>query len=101
MEYPKYELTLHKTYYNKGFFNLGISVDNYIQSKNGLIHILLGKSREEINGHLNRDANLNSTPRIHGGNELKHWIQNNFNLKDLVLVHILAPDTVWITGMEN
>ena len=99
MKYPEYELTLHKTYYDKGFFNLGIDVDNYIQPDNGTMRILLGKSKEEIIGRLNRDANLNSTPRIYGGNELKYWIQNNFNLKDLVLVHILAPDIVWITSI--
>ena len=101
MEYPKYELTLHKTYYDKGFFNLGIDVDTNIQPKNGSIRIFLGESKKEISGRLNRDANLNSTPRIYGGNELKSWIQNNFSLKDLVLVHILAPDTVWITKIKN
>ena len=101
MKYPKYELILHKTYYEKGFFNLGVDVDAYIQPQNGLIYILLGESKKEISGHLSRDANLNSTPRIYGGNELKSWIQNNFNLKDLVLVHILAPDTVWIADREN
>jgi len=101
MKYPKYKLILHKTYYEKGFFNLGVNVDTYIQSQNGLIHILLGESKREISGRLNRDANLNSTPRIYGGNKLKYWIQNNFNLKDLVLVYILAPDTVWITKIEN
>jgi len=42
MEYPKYELTLHKTYYDKGFFNLGIDVDTYIQSNNGSIEKSLG-----------------------------------------------------------
>ena len=99
MKYPVYKLTLHKTYYDKGFFNLGVDVDNYIQADNGTVHILLGNSKKEIIGRLNRDANLNSTPRIYGGNELKHWIQNNFNLKDLVLVHILAPNTVWITDI--
>jgi len=101
MEYPKYELTLHKTYYDKGFFNLGIDVDTFIQQKNGSIRILIGESKREISGRLNRDANLNSTPRIYGGNELKSWIQNNFSLKNLVLVHILAPDTVWIAKIEN
>jgi len=99
MKYPKYELTLHKTYYEKGFFNLGIDVDNYIKPNNGTIHIFLGESKKEIIGRLNRDANLNSTPRIYGGNELKSWIQQHFNLKDLVLVYILSPNKIWIKSI--
>ena len=94
---PIYNLTLHQTYYDKGFFNLGISVDKYIRSSNGTIHILLGESKLEVIGNVNRNANLNSTPRIFGGDRLKNWFQTNFNLKDLVDVHILTPDTIWIT----
>ena len=29
MPYPEYHLILHKTYYDKGFFNLGVDVDKY------------------------------------------------------------------------
>lgn len=102
MKYPEYKLTLHKTYYDKGFFNLGIDVDNYIKRDNGTMHIFLGESKKEISGRVNRDANLNSTPRIYGGNELKDWIQANFNLKDLVIVHILSPNSIWIRNvMKN
>ncbi len=100
MKYPKYELTLHKTYYDKGFFNLGVSVDSYIKSNNGTMQILLGKSKKEIIGRLNRNANLNHTARIYGGNELKGWFQSNFNLTDLVLVYVLAPSIIWITSIE-
>lgn len=95
--HPIYNLTLHQTYYDKGFFNLGIAVDKYIRSNNGTIHILLGGSRLEVIGNVNRNANLNSTPRIYGGDRLKNWFQANFNFKDLVAVHILSPDTIWIT----
>ena len=91
-----YELTLHKTYYEKGFFNLGVSVDNYIQPKNGLITIFLGETKQKLEGRLNRDANLNSTPRIYGGSDLVNWFQVNFNLKDSVLIYILSPNKIWI-----
>ena len=30
MTYPVYELTLHKTYYDKGFFNLGVEVERLL-----------------------------------------------------------------------
>jgi len=95
-KYPIYELTLHKTYYDKGFFNLGIDVDSYIKASNGIINIYLGESKEKITGKLNRNANLNSTPRIYGGKVLKDWFQKYFDLKDIVLVYILSTNEIWI-----
>ncbi len=62
MPYPEYKLTLHKTYYDKGFFNLGIDVEKYVKAENGQITIRLGDSKVKIEGRVDRDANLNGTP---------------------------------------
>lgn len=94
--YPIYELMLHKTYYDQGFFNLGIAVDKYIRSDNGPITILLGDSKLELTGRVDRNANLNCTPRIFSTNALKEWIKKNFQLKDLVMVHIISPNKIWL-----
>ncbi len=96
MPYPEYHLTLHKTYYDKGFFNLGVDVDKYVKSENGPITIRLGESKIEIEGRVDRDANLNGTPRIHGGMELQNWIQKNFELKDVVNVLVVSPNEIWL-----
>jgi len=96
MDYPKYKLTLHKTYYKKGFFNLGVSVNSYLKLDNGEITIYLGEEKQKIIGKINRDANQNSTPRIFGGNELKKWIQKNCKLQEMIFVYILSLDTIWI-----
>jgi len=96
MDYPKYKLTLHKTYYEKGFFNLGVSVNSYLKLDNGEITIYLGEEKQRIIGKINRDANQNSTPRIFGGNELKKWIQKNCKLQEIIFVYILSSDTIWI-----
>ncbi len=95
-EYPIYKLTLHKTYYEKGFFNLRTEVDNYIKKDNGKISIYLGESKEKIEGKLNRNANLNHTPRIYGKQVLKGWFQKYFNLKDVVFIYILSENEIWI-----
>ena len=93
---PVYKLTLHKTYYDKGFFNLGVDIERFVRPDSGPIMIVLGDSKEIIEGHVDRTANMNGTPRVFGGTELQHWIQSHFDLKDEINVHIKGPDEIWI-----
>ena len=93
---PVYKLTLHKTYYDKGFFNLGVDVERFVRSDSGPITILLGDSKARIEGRVDRTANVNGTPRVFGGVELQHWIQRHYDLKDVIDVYIQSPDEIWI-----
>jgi len=93
---PTYQLKLHQTYYDQGFFNLGVAVDRFIRSENGPITICLGNQSNELQGKVNRDANQNGTPRIMGGAELRNWFQRNFSLGETVDVVVLAPDKLLI-----
>ena len=92
MSYPVYQLTLHPTYYNKGFFNLGVDVERYVRRDNGPCTIHLGDSGERLEGKVNRNANVNKTPRIHAGADLRNWIYKHFSEMDIVDVVIEAPD---------
>ena len=38
-----FEIKLSKTYYNKGFFNVGIKYSNFFANHNSMIEIHLGK----------------------------------------------------------
>lgn len=96
MTFPKYDLTLHKTYYEKGFFNLGMSVERYVRQQSGEVKLLLGPSKRTLIGRVNREANLNGTPRIYGGTELRNWFFKNFKMKDSVSVTILSPNEIQI-----
>ncbi|OFE13435.1 hypothetical protein PHACT_10035 [Pseudohongiella acticola] len=96
MTFPTYDLTLHKTYYEKGFFNLGVSVDKYVRPQSGEVKLFLGSSKRILTGKVNREANLNGTPRIHGGSELRDWFFKNFKMKDQVVVTVLAPTEIQI-----
>lgn len=93
---PIYNLTLHKTYYEKGLFNLGVSVNRYVRPTSGPIKITLGRTNQIIEGQVNRDANPNGTPRVSGGNELRDWFINNYSLKDQVNIEILSPTEIHI-----
>ena len=101
MSSPTYGLTLHKTYYEKGFFNLGVSVDKYVRPQSGEVKLFLGPSRRTLIGRVDREANVNGTPRVHGGPELRNWFLKNFKMKDRVLVTILAPSEIQIGNQEG
>ena len=98
--FPTYKLTLHKTYYDTGFFNLGVDVDRFIKGENGPITLMLGESKQLLIGKLDRNANQNGTPRILGGPELRNWFHKKFSLKDIVDVHIIAPDKIWLKATK-
>ena len=94
--YPRYTLVLGNTYYNKGFFNLGVDVERHITYEEGSFEIFVGEEKRKITGRVSREANQNGTPRIYGGAELRDWFQANFRKGDRVDVLILGTDQVWI-----
>jgi hypothetical protein len=98
---PSYKLTLHKTYYDKGFFNLGVDVDRFVRPDSGPIFIELGASHAEIRGKVQREANTNGTPRIMGGAELRNWFHRSFKELDVVDVTVVAPDRLRISAARD
>ena len=96
MTAPVYTLTLHKTYYDKGFFNLGVDVERYVRKDSGPAVLFLGTSKTRLDVKVDREANLNGTPRIHGGPELRNWLYSNCKLGALVKVSILGPSEFWL-----
>ena len=89
-----FNLKLHITYYNKGFFNVRVDYDRYVRSNGGLVRLKLGKNGKEIEGKINRQANPNGTARIFGGIELRDWFQDNFKLLDIVTVDLGSFDCI-------
>lgn len=86
-----YQLTLHRTYFEKGFFNLGVAVDDYVGCKDGPIVLRLSGSPTDLACRVDRRANLNHTPRIHGGAALRDWFQQHFSEGETVEVVIESP----------
>jgi hypothetical protein len=89
-----FQLVLHETYYQKGFFNIPVAFDQSVRDDNGTIRIYLGNTDDYIDGRVDRTANLNGTARIFGGRELRDWFQREFNIKDVVTVKFLSPEVI-------
>ena len=93
---PVATVTLHKTYYNRGFFNVGVAFQKHITDKDGPMNLYLGEKQEFVQGRVSRSANPNRTPRIYGGHKLRKWFQENYQVMDRLTVRIESPFTIWI-----
>ena len=93
---PTYKLKLHKTYYDKGFFNLGVAVSRFVRKTSGPARLLLGAKQIPFEVSVNREANQNGTPRVMGGVKVRDWIQKNLQEMQTVDVEIIDPNTYWL-----
>lgn len=89
---PTFTLTLQKTYYNQGFFNVPADIDDQVRDAEGPIELLLGDADQPIVGRLDRKTNPNGTARVFGGSKLRKWFMANFQLLETVLVEIDSED---------
>ena len=88
-----FPLTLYRTYYRQGFFNVTVDYDQYVRKKEGPIILILSTS-QQIQGRIDRRANLNATARIHGGAALRDWFQQHFECNDVVQVDLSRMDCI-------
>jgi len=95
-----FELTLHKTYFHIGFFNVPVRHDAGLGSVPGPLTLVLvsGNETRRLAGRFDRSANRNATPRVHGGAELARWFQRHADLLGRVAVEFVDPDTIRITA---
>jgi hypothetical protein len=91
---PTFRLTLHRTYYNQGFFNVPVDYDKFVRAEEGLVTLLLGEGEEQIEGHVDRRANQTGAARIMGRAALKRWFQANFTVGDRVNVIFKSPQVI-------
>ena len=87
-----FKLTLQRTYYEKGFFNVVRAYDQFIRGDEGEIKIIAGDASVTFTGNVNRRANLNGTARISvKGEGLKNWFQKHYRVMDVVEIEIVSP----------
>lgn len=84
-----FNLTLHKTYYNQGFFNITVEFDHCIGGEGPVILELPDGS--QIEGKVNRTMNPNGTARIMQRAALRDWFKCNYTQGDTVPVRFATP----------
>jgi len=91
-----FSLTLSKTYYDKGFFNVWVNFEQHVRRDSGPVDLRVGRAGLVVAGKVSRTANANGTPRVFGGASLRDWLQENFRQGNLVVVQLLTPTEIWI-----
>jgi hypothetical protein len=94
---PSFTLTVQKTYYNMGFFNVGVKYEKYFGNNGEKINIYCGVKKQLIIGSINRTANVNNTPRIMGTAALKEWFQENSKINGTIHIEIISPNSILIS----
>lgn len=85
LDQARFLLTLQKTYYEQGFFNIPAQINDCVNYPRGPITLRLD-DEATVKGRVDRTTNPNGTPRIYGGAKLRDWFQNNFQMKDNLVV---------------
>jgi len=96
---PLFRLTLEKTYYRQGFFNVTVDFDRFIRPTEGPVELILGTSGPKIEGKVNRSANLNRTARVMGGSKLRDWFQENYSQGEVIDIHLSSLGSIQIGGV--
>jgi hypothetical protein len=82
------------TYFEKGFFNIGVDGGGSLGEDGETIELYLGNMATPALGTINRRANLNGTPRIFGGKRLRQWVQETMKQDDTMTVEVLTPTAI-------
>lgn len=93
---PSFLVTIGKTYFDQGFFNVPVDFERYFAADNSVIVIELPEASGNVTGKINRSANVNNTPRIMGGLELRDWIQSYVRLGKSIRVIVEDPKRIAI-----
>jgi len=92
---PTFNIVLGQTYYDKGFMNPGIDVDNFIGGDGEPMLIHLGDvNQDSVRSIINRTATQNGTARINPRAAVRDWFQENFSMGETVKATIINPNEI-------
>lgn len=93
---PTFLITMGKTYFDQGFFNVSVDFERYFAADKAEVVIELPEAFDDVTGKINRSANANNTPRIMGGVEFRDWIQSHVRLGKSIRVIVESPNRIAI-----
>ena len=91
-----FQFQVRTTYFNQGFFNVPVKYMQAFGSDRDRIEIYCGEGQDLVQGYINRSVNVNNTPRIMGGIQLRQWFRENVEIDNPVNVEVLSPTSIWL-----
>lgn len=91
---PSFTVTIGRTYFRQGFFNVPVDYARYFAAHGADIRITVPGHPTPIVGHINRTVNANDTPRIMGGVRLRDWLQERLRLNGRLRVVVVNPQEI-------
>lgn len=91
-----FEIKLHKTYIDKGFFNVPKQFAHHFAEYETEVDIYCGKEKFHIKGTISRSHPENGNPRIRGFKNLHNWFVVNHSELDQILVEVINSTTIQI-----
>ena len=91
-------LTLWKSFYDAGHFNVPLYFDEYVRPDEGTITLALGKSNQEIQAYVSRSETRHGNARVKGGAPLRDWFRENYQVEDKFLVSYDARNKITLGG---
>lgn len=89
-----FEFILHRTYFNTGFFNVPAEHSNSFGEDGAEIEIFCGTASRPTLGTINRRSNVNRTPRLFGGIDVRDWFQANCKMMSSIRVLVDSPQSI-------
>ena len=93
---PTFPLTLHKTYFRQGFFNVPVDCGRFFGPHQSTIEVHCEGVSRPIRASINRTANQNGAPRVMGGVPLRAYFRGRLRPGDLLEVRIESPHRIWL-----
>jgi hypothetical protein len=90
----RFGLTLHPSYHQTGFFNVGESDQEWFAADGDRIEMFLGSAHGPVLGTINRRANPNGAPRIMGGTEVRDWFQASTSPGAVLKIEVYSPTSI-------
>lgn len=91
---PSFKVTVGKTYYRMGFFNVPVDYERYFAGDGKELEVEL--EARTIFANVNRTANAGGTPRIMGGTALRDWFQSHVTLGGQVTISVISKEKIAI-----
>lgn len=95
----QYQVVIGIAYWNQNYFNVGVLASGHLGNHGETLKIIL-LNGQIIQSTINRTTNDNGSVRFYGGIEWHQFIQDNYNLNDLITFQVTNPNTITIIPNE-